>query len=156
MAKNRNMSLKLTKKLSHKNALAISLSSLIVILLLSILFLYQNKQTVDLFASSAKYTELYFTQTQIVPQNIFSTNNLTLHFAIHNVEKSDMEYTYEILVSTKGLFYRLKENKILVKSNQTKIIAENVPIKKFYSKGSLIVFLVNKNQEIHLLLPNTK
>jgi hypothetical protein len=89
------------------------------------------------------FTELYFTDSANLPQEVKANQKYNFSFTIHNLEQSTTRYTYEVLSGTTIL----DQNSVSLQNGETKTISEKLgPFPKL--RTEIIVELINTNQII--------
>lgn len=98
--------------------------------------------------TSEKFTELYFTKPQELPNRIFPDEEIPINFTILNKEGKDVEYIYEISYEDLGNQIKAEQTKILVNNNDKKDIRSSISIGLPASRSAITVTLLNKDQHI--------
>ena len=126
----------------------------VVFLLFFVLFAYLKLLHLQKNSSAESYTELYFPTLQQLPQQV-PAKPLTVQFAIRNEEKKTINYTYVVLIKTNDTTHLLRFGTSEIVNNQTKLVTVVITPTKIMRYKEVIVYLVNKNQEIHLYFPDS-
>jgi hypothetical protein len=110
----------------------------------------------DLLPKSETFTELYFDDAESLPTKTLKDLTVTFSFTIHNLEGQPMDYPY--------IVYFLKPNgdRITLASGTTELTqdeARSISVEHTFlasdRKGKVVVELVNLNQSIDFIVPNT-
>lgn len=79
---------------------------------------------------------------------------LRFAFAIHNLETTDYQYTYEVSVNLNGAKQIVDSGKVLVKNNQYYVKDEKFNLIDSPARQEVVVELINKQQSIDFWLGN--
>lgn len=95
------------------------------------------------------FTELYFEDHLSLPNKValFKENNFK--FTIHNLEKKDMEYPYEVYINTNGEKQLICRDTVSIKDNEYETIAVNFTISIPIQRSKVIINLIDKNEQIY-------
>lgn len=114
-----------------------------IVAILVVTFLIFNIQT------NESFTELYFESTQILPKEIELNKEYYFYFTIHNLENKDTTYAYTVNLFLDGKTIPLKQSQVTLIHDQSKNFAETFSVNEPFKEGKIIIYLLNKNQEIH-------
>jgi hypothetical protein len=93
-------------------------------------------------------TELYFSNNANLPEAVTSNKPISFTFVIHNLEATDYQYAYSVLVITNGTRHTVDSGKVLVKNNQYYDKNEKFNLAKSPERQEVVVELTNKHQSI--------
>lgn len=102
----------------------------------------------DLIPKPEKLTELYFVDGANLPASATKNQVIGFAFVIHNLETTDYQYDYNVVVEGNGKRRTIDRGRIFVKDNQYYV--KNVKFQFMESHGSqeVIIELTNKKQSI--------
>ena len=133
--------------------------TILLILAASFLFIYKTAiyNQLDkwyLIPRPERFTELYFAEHGLLPQQALSGDVLEFSFAIHNLEGLETVYPYEVYFqernSTSSVI--IKEAVVNIRDNDTFINQISYQLDKEVGTSTVVVELTDKKQSIHFLL----
>jgi|SRR5450432_671913 hypothetical protein len=101
----------------------------------------------DLIPKPEKLTELYFNDNANLP-NAVMKQPISFAFVIHNLETTDFQYDYNVLVNVNGARHIVDSGSILVKDNQYFTKNEKFSLLNVRGTQEVIIELTNKRQSI--------
>lgn len=102
----------------------------------------------DLVPKPEKLTELYFDNHTQLPSSLPSNHIINFTFAIHNVETTDYQYAYRVVVDTNGGRHIIDSGHLLIKNNQVYLKNEEFKLTNVSGRQDVIVEITNKRQSI--------
>lgn len=147
------------KKMPIININAFFLGFAIAILTLFILyngrivtFLSDNK----LLPMNEALTELYFEDYNKLPIAGKSGAPYTFRFTIHNMENKTMDYSYNVTQHSASTNEIIKSGSLSLQNNELKMLDTTFTLASDSARTRISVHLINKNQEIHFWVNNSK
>jgi hypothetical protein len=144
--------IQLTKKQLFKLAvclLGLGLTVVIIILLnLNSAAVYNELVSLDLVPKPEKLTEIYFDNSVNLPASAAPSQAIRFTFVIHNLETTDYQYTYDVVVIANGGRHIVDSGNVLVKNNQSFIKEEEIHLVNSPGRQDVVVELVNLRQSI--------
>jgi hypothetical protein len=141
------------KNINYLQSIEYIVISLIII---TVLLLGFNNFSIPLMKSTMvlattvqpeKFTELYFEDHLRLPKIIIPGQQYRFAFTIHNLENSDMKYSYHVYLQTQNNQVTLDKSSINILNGRSSTIVENFsPL--IPEKTQVTVELINKNQKI--------
>jgi hypothetical protein len=104
--------------------------------------------TLDLLPKPEKLTELYFDQNANLPTSARSNQAISFTFVIHNLETTDFQYVYDVVVKANGTKHIVDSGSVLVKNNQYYVKNEKFNLMNSPGRQQVVVELTNKQQSI--------
>ncbi|SRR5579884_348352 len=118
--------------------------------------IHNELETLYLLPRPERLTELYFDANEKLPKSVVANQPVRFAFTIHNLETSDYQYTYEVLVKSQGTSHVVDSGNILVKNGQYYSQAEQISLKESAKEQEVVVVLTNKKQSIDFWLGGNK
>lgn len=103
--------------------------------------------TLDLIPKPEKLTELYFNDNANLP-NAVTKQPISFAFVIHNLETTDFQYNYSVLVNVNGTRHIVDSGSVLVKNNQYFTKNEKFSLLNVRGTQDVIIELTNKRLSI--------
>lgn len=129
--------------------LVLGLTVVIIILLnINSAAVYNELVSLDLVPKSEKLTELYFDNSADLPASVTGNQTISFTFVVHNLETTDYQYTYDVVVIANGGRHVVDGGIVLVKKNQSFIKKEEIPVENSPGRQDVVVELVNLRQSI--------
>ena len=94
------------------------------------------------------FTELYFENHRKLPQRVSSSRLYSFSFTLHNQEKKDMVYDYEVYLEHGTQKYLLDRNNVMVGRDKYETITSEFAMNGDIPKSRVVVSLISKNQQI--------
>lgn len=101
-------------------------------------------------------TELYFEDHNKLPIVTQPGVPFTFRFTIHNMENKSMDYSYTVVEQSGTVNSLVKSGELSLKDNELKTLDQTVELASGATKTKISVNLINKNQEIHFWVNNSK
>lgn len=117
-----------------------------------ITFLSDNK----LLPMNEPLTELYFEDYNKLPITGRTGFPYTFRFTIHNMENKPVEYSYNVTEQSGQVNEVINTGAVNVKDNELKTLENTFTLSSGSAKTKISVNLINKNQEIHFWVNNSK
>src|SRR3989344_1068364 len=127
------------------NAIIISLVIGIIIVIITLVVFRPEKES---------FTEIYFEDHESLPRYTNSNDEYSFRFTINNLENQDFKYRYKISVFEDEEDI-IEENNVLIKNGESKTLEKSIRT-HIEDKAKIQVTLVNKDQEIHFWIKNSK
>ena len=147
------------KKMPVININAFFLGFAIAILTLFILyngrivtFLSDNK----LLPMNEALTELYFEDYNRLPIAGKSGAPYAFRFTIHNMENKTMDYSYNVTQQSGSTNEIIRTGSLSLQNNELKTLESTFTLASGSARTRISVNLINKNQEIHFWVNNSK
>jgi len=102
----------------------------------------------SLLPKPEKLTELYFDANEKLPKSATKNQTISFAFIIHNLETTDYQYAYDVVVKSQGTRRIVDSENILVKNGQYYIKIEKFNLKYISKDQEVIVELINKGLSI--------
>lgn len=118
--------------------------------------IHNELETLYLLPRPERLTELYFDANEKLPTSVAENQPVHFAFTIHNLETSDYQYTYEVLVKAQGVGHVVDSGNILVKNGQYYSKAEQFSLRESSKEQEVVVVLTNKKQSIDFWLGGNK
>lgn len=129
--------------------LVLGLTVVIIILLnVNSAAVYNELVSLDLVPKPEKLTELYFDNSADLPASVTGNQTISFTFVVHNLETTDYQYTYDVVVIANGGRHVVDGGIVLVKKNQSFIKKEEIPVENSPGRQDVVVELVNLRQSI--------
>lgn len=109
--------------------------------------IYNELVAFNLVPRPEKLTELYF-NTVNLPDAVTANQEIHFAFVIHNLETTNYQYAYVVLVNTHGMRHIVDRGTVLVQNNQYYIKNVKFHLAQLSEKQNVIVELTNKQQSI--------
>lgn len=104
--------------------------------------------TLDLLPKPEKLTELYFDQNANLPTSARSNQAISFAFVIHNLETTDFQYAYDVVVKANGTKHIVDSGNVVVKNDQYFLKTEKFNLIKSPGRQEVVIELINKQQSI--------
>jgi hypothetical protein len=114
--------------------------------------IHNELEALYLLPRPERLTELYFDANEKLPKSVTENQPVRFAFTIHNLETSDYQYTYEVLVKAQGTSHVVDSGNILVKNSQYYSKTEQFSLKGASKEQEVVVALTNKKQSIDFWL----
>ena len=126
----------------------------VIIIVGMLIFLNLNRASIynelvafNLVPMPEKLTELYF-NTVDLPDAVPANQKMHFAFVIHNLEATNYQYTYVVLMNTHGMRHIIDRGTVLVQNNQYYVKKVEFHLAWSSEKQNIIVELTNKHQSI--------
>jgi len=93
-------------------------------------------------------TELYFEDHLDLPSTAGTSEEKSFRFTIHNLENTDMAYTYEIYIDSDGGRKIIGKNTVFIEDKEYRTISESFKLEDPVDRARVIVRLAGRDQEI--------
>jgi hypothetical protein len=113
---------------------------------------YNELMALDLIPKPEKLTELYFTNGANLPTSPTNNQVISFTFVIHNLETTDYQYDYDVIVEANGKKSTIDRGQLFIKNNQYYARSEKFKFKKINGSQEVIVELTNKRQSVDFWL----
>ena len=114
-------------------------------------------KTLKLLPLPERFTELYFTNSLLLPKEAVTGEPITFSFTIHNLEGATISYPYSVyFVDAAGNKTVFKSSTIVVADGETVSSTISYAFLPSNLKGTVIVDLTQLNQKIDFLLSNNQ
>lgn len=130
--------------------------TVVIIILLNLNSAAVNNELValDLIPKPEKLTELYF-ENSAIPASATGSQAISFTFVIHNLETTDYQYAYDVVVIAKGGRHVVDSGNVLVKNNQSFVKKEEISLVSSPGRQDVVVELVDLRQSIDFWVENT-
>lgn len=107
-----------------------------------------------LIPKEESFTELYFEDQFVIPQELTAGETISFAFTIRNNEGMDKEYPYTIYLQNENEAILIGEGIISIKNAEEKTSTFSYTFIKEHEKETMFVALPEQGQKIHFLLAN--
>lgn len=109
---------------------------------------YNGLAALDLIPKPEKLTELYFSDNANLPDNATRNQIISFTFVIHNLETTDYQYSYDVVVIANGTRHLVDSGNVQVINNQYYAKQEKFNLINSPGRQDVIVELTNIRQSI--------
>lgn len=122
--------------------------AIIILLNLNSTAVYNELVALDLVPKPEKVTELYFDNSANLPASAAGNQAIRFTFVIHNLETTDYQYAYDVVVIANDGRHIVDVGNVLVKNNQSFIKKEEIHLVNSPGRQDVVVELVDLRQSI--------
>ena len=143
----------------HRRVLIFVLLSLIVAVVLIATYrdaIYNELDRLKLVPQPERFTELYFDNYAALPKKTLANQPILFAFTVHNLEGITTTYPYSVyFIDANGIRTSIDKNSVTIPDNATTSVTVGYTFKTSNLTGQVVVNLLNLNQQIDFILPNT-
>lgn len=95
------------------------------------------------------FTELYFSDHQILPKNVEPNRDYSIQFTIHNKQNKDGEYPYQFVLQTDQGEQILYQDVLQIAQHDIQTTTVHFRVEPSFTTGKVILRLPDQDQVLH-------